>query len=345
MTTSTGDDDASYLAWGHVRSLLDVGLSTAQLEDWLKAHSTSAIAPLFQYALAVHHARDQHYAQALQVSEGLDLTTLPQRVLGSYYTKIYWWNATDPAGVQQQIQAMLTEQRQRWQQLQQLQTQNTAAARYQIAADWAGAGGWKNGYLAIWTEDRNYLLPTGDWGDEYCQYYWICNVSQRGAEGVRSSYQQSSQNAIAISLLQSLIEDAQTPDPLREKALYMAASTALWQWEDHPLGETFRIHPIAGMQSSLAAPKPDSAGADYDTWQIQYNQLKQDYLDYLDETIAALQQQFPDSPYLDDLLFSRYAMSGERRYLQKIVDQYGAGDRAAEARFLLAQPQQNPTGT
>ncbi|HEY9638889.1 MAG TPA: hypothetical protein V6C57_00305 [Coleofasciculaceae cyanobacterium] len=341
MTDSIGDDDASYLAWGHVRSLLDVGLSSAQLEAWLKAHATSAIAPLFQYALAVHYARDQRYAQALQVSEGLDLTTLPKSVLGSYYTKIYWWNATDPAALQQQMQSMLTEQRQRWQHLQQLQAQNTPAARYQIAADWAGAGGWKNGYLDLWTEDRHFLLPTGDWSDDYCQYYWICNVSERGAEAVRSSYQQSSQNAIALSLFQPLIDDAH-PAPLREKALYMAASTALWQWEDHPLGETFRIHPLAGMQTSLAAPS-SSGEVDYSARQAQYQQLEQDYLGYLDSTIAALKQQFPHSQYIDDLLFSRYAMSGKPEYLQEIVDQYGAGDRAAEARFLLAQPPRSRT--
>jgi hypothetical protein len=342
MTQRVGDGDAKYLAWAHLRSLLDVGLSSEQMEKLPQLYRSTAIAPLFRYALAVRYARAQNYAQALQASEGLDLTTMPETVLSSYYNSRFSYSlpaeANQAAVVQQKMQAMLSEQRQRWQRLRQLQTANTPEARYQIASDWAGEGGWKNGYLALWDNSRTFYLPTGEWSNEYCNRFWVCDAS-RGAEAVRSSYQQASQNAIALSLYKPLVDDPNTPAPLREKALYMSASTLLWQWEDHPIGETYRIHPLAGVNSSLSTPDPaatENSDAAYDAWQARLQQIEQDYLSYLDQTIATLRQQFPQSQYTDDLLFSRYAMSGQPQYLQQIVEKYPTGDRAAEAQFLLA---------
>lgn len=331
MTQQVGDSDATYLAWPHLRSLLDVGLTLPQIERLPQLYRSTAIAPLFRYALAVHYARHHDYANALATSDGLDLTQIPETVLGRYYNPRLFGGRPNPrqqpALVQQAMQQMLTEQRQRWQRLQQWQRENTPEAIYQIAADWAGAGGWKNGYLAIWDGNRAYHLPTGDWGDPaLCRAFWVCDTALRGEEAVRTSYQLASSNAIALALFQRLLDDPATPAPLREKALYESAATLLRQWEDYPLGETRQIHPPAGILSTVtlaaSATEPEPL-------------LKPDYLATLDARIAALQQEFPASSFIDDLLFSRYAMSGERQYLQQIVTQYPQGDRAAEAEFLL----------
>ncbi len=341
MQAPMGDGDALYLAWPHVRTLLDVGFSTTELETLVEQHRDRAIAPLLTYALAVHQARDQDYDKALSTSENLDLTAMPLEVLGSYYgDQIWFWRPLEPDKIQASLQTLLNEQRQRWLQLQQWQAEDTPESWYQIASNWAGAGGWKNGYLGVWEEARTYLLPTGSWGDDYCQIYWVCNASLRTADALRTSYQQASQNAIALQLYEQILTDPRTPDSLQEKTLYMAASTLLWQWEDHPLGETFRIHPPAGV-TAVQVSLPDSLEP-YERWQAQLEQTEQSYIAYLEKTIAQLQQEFPDSPYIDDLLFSRFAMSGEMEFLQQIVEQYPEGDRAQEARFLLQHRRSQP---
>jgi DNA-binding transcriptional MerR regulator len=341
MTQPLGDGDATYLAYPHIRTMLDVGLTTEQIQTLVQKYQNQSIAPLFRYALAVRQARSQHYTEALKTSEGIDLSQLSPTILGSYYHKVLWYGEGDRLSqVQQRMQAMLTEQRQRWQHLQQLQTENTPASRYDLASDWAGAGGWKNGYLAVWEGHRTSLLPTGAWEDDHCKVFWVCNSDLRDQTAMRSSYQQASRNAIAVNLYQSLLSDPQTPASLREKTLYMTASTLLWQWENYPLGETVRIHPPAGILATEPIPHLGNTD-DYDQWQVGYNQIQHDYETSLDQTIAKLKQEFPQSIYIDDLLFSRFAIGGDRPYLQQIVAQYPNGDRAAEARFLLAHPKEN----
>jgi hypothetical protein len=124
MTETPGDGDASYLAFPHVRTLLDIGLTTQQVETLYEQYRDEAIAPLFRYALAVRQARSHHYGEALELSEGLDLTEMPAEILASYYRNYSWFSSYNrQAEIQIEMQQMLTEQRQRWQQLQQLQEQ------------------------------------------------------------------------------------------------------------------------------------------------------------------------------------------------------------------------------
>ncbi|HEY9699899.1 MAG TPA: hypothetical protein V6D10_21750 [Trichocoleus sp.] len=347
MTQSIGDGDAKYLAWAHLRTLLDVGLTTDQLQQVLNQYQTQPIAPLFRYALAVHQARDQDYATALQTSAELDLTQMPETVLGSYYNPQIFssynqgWQMNpmySPQAIQQRMQSMLTEQRQGWQKLRQLQATDTPASRYELASAWAGSGGWKYGYLAVWDDRRTSVLPTGTWSDEYCQIFWVCNTQLRGRDGVQANYQEGSQNAVALSLYESLLNQKDLPAAIQEKALFMKAATLLSQWEDYPIGETFRIHPPIGVQSAIQAAdsSPDDSEAAYQAWEQQYNQIEQDYLTALDQSIAQLEAIAPQSQYIDDLLFSRFIISGQAQYLEKIVTQYPQGDRVAEAHFLLA---------
>ena len=57
--------------------------------------------------------------------------------------------------------------------------------------------------------------------------------------------------------------------------------------------------------------------------------------DFLDETIATLEADFPESRYIDDLLFSSYFYTEDSSYLEKLVEFYPDEDRAEEAIFLL----------
>jgi hypothetical protein len=337
MTDPMGDRDALYLAWGHVRTLLDVGLTPAQLQTLLKEPESARIAPLLQYTLAVRQARMQNYTQALQTSAQLDLTQMSPQVLGSYYSNlwVWWFQENKPAAMQQQMQTFLQEQRQRWQQLQRWQQENTPTSRYQIATHWANPGGWKNGYLPIWNDYRISFLPTGSWSSYYCQVYWSCNNRQRGADEIRAAYQPASQNATAIALYQAVLNDPKTPAELREKSLYMTAMTLLHQWENYPWGETMRIHPPAGVATS-PQPLDLDFDRDYNNWQRANTRLQQDYQRRIDNILTELQVKFPKSAYIDDLLFSNYFLSGQSRYLQQLLDRYPQSDRAEEARFLLS---------
>jgi hypothetical protein len=60
-----------------------------------------------------------------------------------------------------------------------------------------------------------------------------------------------------------------------------------------------------------------------------------DYQKWIDEIIGELQVKFPQSQYIDDLLFSSFFLSDRPHYLQTILERYPNSDRAAEAKFLL----------
>ena len=345
MTSDIGDRDALYLAYPHIRTLLDVGLTAEQIQTLSQEPNYQAIAPLLRYAVAVKAARSQDYAKALQTSENLSLTAMPAKILESYYKAGWsWWTGDKTAEVQQEMQAMLTEQRQRWQQLLTLKTENTPDSRYQLASNWAGEGGWKNGYLPIWDGSRTYYLPTYystsqrspvEATDRWdCRFWWVCDLSKRGESAVRQAYQSGSQNAIALSLYQQLLDDPKTPPHLREKTLYMVAMTLLWQWENHDLGETTRIHPPAGVPKGTQRFNPDTDETSPD--------IGEAYQTRIDGILTELQVRFPNSSYPDDLLFSSYFLSNQPRYLQQLVQRYPTSDRAAEAQFLLAHRTSKP---
>jgi hypothetical protein len=341
MVTPTGDNDARYLAYPHVRSLLDVGLSGEQVQTLLSEKENAEISPLLQYTLSVKYARSQNYAKALETSEQLDLTTMSPQVLDSYYTANWaWWDNAKTNEIQKAMQTMLTEQRSRWKQLLDLQKESTVESRYQIASNWAGEGGWKNGYLALWDESRTYHLPTSyststrypiEDNDRWdCRYWWVCDLGKRGETTVRAAYQTASQNAVAISLYQQLLDDPKTLPAIRERTLYMTAMTLLWQWENHNPDETLRIHPPAGVPMG-------SKVIDQYSGEVSPN-IGGAYQSRIDGIVTELQVKFPNSPYTDDLLFSSYFLSGRSTYLKQLIDRYPTSDRAQEAKYLLAHP-------
>jgi hypothetical protein len=371
MTQRTGDGDARFRGYPRVKALLDVGLSNNQIQELLQDPESAAIAPLLQYALAVHHARDQDYAGALQISAGLDLTHMSHLVLSplSWETSLSddfrgTYTAKELLSTWQQMQAMLVEQRQRWQQLLTWQRQNTPESRYQIASSWAEISGWKNGYLPVWETYRRWDLPTfynytykpsGDLkarfeSDEYrideCRRMWVCDLSRRAPKTVRETYQHANSNAVAISLYQKLLDNPKTLGPIREKTLYMIGATLFWQQGRFASGETQRIHPPAGVYVGPKVKRESGWNSIYvfpaDHY-LEFN-IAKDYQQRIDGLIAELQQKFPTSSYIDDLLIDNYFLSWEPRYLKQIVEKYPKSDRAQEANFLLTHPVANMVG-
>ena len=65
------------------------------------------------------------------------------------------------------------------------------------------------------------------------------------------------------------------------------------------------------------------------------NDIRNDYQLYVDSIIEALKRQFPNSKYIDDLLFGNYFLSDQRSYLDELVSSFPDSDRASEAKFLV----------
>ncbi len=331
MSAPAGDGDAAYLAWAHIRTLLDVGLSVPELAKLAGEPSAKAFQPLIQYAIAVHQARNHNYRQALDTLAKIDFSQLSDALLNRYYGLDDWsWVGFPMVEIfRKDLLATVEQQKQRWEQLDKWQKENTPEARYRIASDWAGQGGWINGYLPIWDGFRLYHLPTNSWDVVAgCQEWWVCDPMRRSPFAMRQSYQAGSQLATALALYQKLLADPATPANLREKSLYMSAMLLLEQWEDHDYGETVRIHPPAGVKDTTQ-PTMD--------WQVRENTIKRDYLRRIEEITQELQSKFPNSPYIDDLLFSSFFLSENPKFLQQIVQQYPNGDRFVEAKFLLSR--------
>ncbi|MEY3302371.1 MAG: hypothetical protein ACK5C4_09240 [Pseudanabaena sp.] len=333
MAQPMGDRDAVYLAFPHVRTLLDVGLSIDQMQTLLQEPENQVLAPLLQYAIAVQYARSQDYAKALEIASDVQLASLPDQILEAYYyPQGRWWQQDNQvASFKREAQSLLGEQKLRWQKLHQWQIENTPESRYQIASDWAGMGGWKNGYLAIWDGFRAYYLPT-DWN---CREWWVCDPSKRSEADILAKYQAGSQNAIALSLYQKLLEDNQLSTALREKSLYMVAMTLLYQWENHTFSETQRIHPPVGVSASKLYQLTSRNSYSYQDYEQREKSMRVDYQRRIDSIITELQVKFPQSQYIDDLLFSSFFLSEQSNYLQRLVDRYPNSDRATEAKFLL----------
>jgi hypothetical protein len=332
MVQPMGDRDALYLAFPHVRTLLDVGLSIEQMQTLLNEPENQPVAPFLQYAIAIQYARSQDYAKALEISANVQLEAIPDQILEDYYyPQGNWWQQDNRvANFKKESQKLLSEQKLRWQKLRQWQIENTPESRYQIASDWAGVGGWKNGYLPIWDGFRTYLLPT-DWN---CREWWVCDPSKRSEAEILAKYQSGSQNAIALSLYQKLLEDNSLSTTLREKSLYMVAMTLLAQWENHTFSETQRIHPPSGVTASKQY-QPNRRLYSYQDYEQQERSMRSDYQRRIDGIITELQVKFPQSQYIDDLLFSSFFLSEQPNYLKQLLERYPNSDRAAEAKFLL----------
>jgi hypothetical protein len=248
--------------------------------------------------------------------------------------------------VRQEMQEMLVEQRQRWQQLLSWQQENTPESRYKIASSWATTGGWKNGYLPLWNGRRAVNLPASNpqedinrdssrhSNDYWCQLSWVCDRASRGEAAVRTAYQKGNSNAVALALYQNILNDPKTPHTVRERSLYMVAATLMEQWDNfYSIREMHQIHPPAGV---IAGPKK-RVDRSYGKTYLELN-IAADYQRRIDGLIAELEAKFPRSSYTDDLLMFSYFLSWQPRYLKQIVEKHPNSDRLEEAQVLLSTP-------
>jgi hypothetical protein len=353
MAQPMGDRDALYLAFPHIRILLNVGLSIDQMQILLQDPDNQPLAPFLQYAIAIQYARSQDYAKALETAENINLETLPDRILEAYFypqdprRKYYSWYDR-VARYRKESQSLLSEQKLRWQKLLQWQIENTPESRYQIASNWAGIGGWKNGRLNLPVLQGNqlYQLPSPSYqGYQGCRKWWVCDESKLDYKEIMTKYREHSENAIAISIYQELLEENSTSPTVREKTLYMLAMTLFDQWENHTFSERQNIHPPAGVTATVSfnqfnvsieriiSTLPAAIGKRYHFDREQ--RLRSDYLKRIHDIIAELQSKFPQSTYIDDLLFSSFFLSRQTSYLKTLLERYPNSDRAAEAKFLL----------
>jgi hypothetical protein len=115
----------------------------------------------------------------------------------------------------------------------------------------------------------------------------------------------------------------------------MVAMTLLYQWENHTFSETQRIHPPVGVSASKPYQLTSRNSYSYQDYEQREKSMRVDYQRRIDSIITELQVKFPQSQYIDDLLFSSFFLSEQSNYLQRLVDRYPNSDRATEAKFLL----------
>jgi len=95
-----------------------------------------------------------------------------------------------------------------------------------------------------------YELPNPSYQD--CRKWRVCDESKRVYEEIRTKYREHSENAIAISIYQELLEDNSISPTVREKTLYMLAMTLFGQLENHTFSERQNIHPPAGLTTTVS---------------------------------------------------------------------------------------------
>jgi hypothetical protein len=366
LTEKVGDGDVSFRAYEYLRPLLDVGLSIQQIEILLDEPQTKPIGALFKYSLAIKHARIHNYRQALEISKNLDLELerISEMVINNS-----WSLSWRIGSLGKEARKMLIEQRQRWQKLLLWQEENTPESLYQIASSWANAGGYKNGYLPIWNRGRAIYIPTGTGRTEsrdVCERLWVCDLNQRSTAEVREAYQLGNPNAVAVALYQRLLDEPSTPSQVREKTLFMTASTLLKQYQIFLSDENLRIHPLAGVKTSLKfwekgyrLPSFNNSDLPKEIWSEYFSYSQNvwekatkedpDYAAKVDEMVKddtrrrigeitnELKAKFPQSIYIDDLLFAQYFLGDHKdtNYLKEIIKDYPNGDFAAEAKVIL----------
>jgi hypothetical protein len=88
----------------------------------------------------------------------------------------------------------------------------------------------------------------------------------------------------------------------------------------------------SGQYRQLSSSRRSYAYQDYEQ---REKSMQSDYQRRIDGIITELQVKFPQSNYIDDLLFSSFFLSEQTSYLQRLLDRYPQSDRAAEAKFLL----------
>jgi hypothetical protein len=321
LDRNVGDGDMDHAIWLRLTSMLDVGMTEAELATLVRLHPLSRFGPIIRYARAVRRARANDFRGAIALSEGLDVS--PEfRVLSDRHL-LY-----EPAGVARDFDA----QRKRWRELAALiPNLRTASidARDRLASAWSDDDGWKIGYLDLfngWRQGGAELLGDPD-------FRW---------DGLAPLAQGANQNAQTIALAKPLTTRS-VPVAVRRRnqrrvivALY-EQQTAFPDIETHAMGSLFSLPSSAGFDVSvLPATRPFARPGDPYYREAARGAAIDDW--WARQTIVEAERyvaEYPDDGFSSTALLAAYEVSGHTKYLRQVIDLYPDGPRTEEARALL----------
>lgn len=328
LTDPVGDRDMTY----HIRlrflTLLDVGVDPEDLAQVVRDQAAHPLSSLFHYGLAVRRARQHDYTQALELSQMLTLDPVIQQTPGWHWNR--WWYNQDLGS---SLDSQLAQQRLRWQTLQRWQRMRTPQERIHLAQDWGSWTGWRNGYLVLFNGFRN-----GGTGYAYWQDPQTATVDQALA---RQGLQQANHNAQAITLVQPLLEDPDTPAPMIEQALWLQLSTLYRQYASYPPAETLGMVPLMALgdpdPTLFEVTVPDWVQNDsrYYNYYLEQSQQQAWYIRHAIRLARELISRFPQTHLGDDALLGVYELTQDPGYLEELLQRFPAGDRSEEARVWL----------
>ncbi|MEN9225037.1 MAG: hypothetical protein Q6M54_06145 [Thermostichus sp. DRC_bins_24] len=327
-----GDGDMRYSLRSRLLLLLDTGTSRSDLETFLSDHSDHPLATAVRYALAVRHAREHRYDQALQLTENLSLDALLDRY--PLLDGSYWLSDWDPeAGTRPRLDPELQGQRERWRKLSRWQNQSTPQQRYQLAAHWASFQGWRNGYLWLFNQTRAASL---NWDP--------LQPPPPEATSSLTDHQRANHHAVAAQLFGSLLQDPATPADVQEKSLYWQVVILYRQYTSYPPGETEAIHPLPGFPAAIGedaslfnTPLPDyvDPGSPGYRYFLEAKALQNWYARQAIQAGNELLARFPRSRYAGDVLMSLYGLTVDITFLERLLAQFPDSERALEAEYAL----------
>lgn len=330
-----GDGDMRYVLRRRLLLLLDSGATPGELQAFLDRHGDHPLAAAVRYALAVRYAREHRYDQALRLTENLALDAVLERyplLDGSYW--LYDW---DPEpGSRTPLDPEIQAQRKRWRELRRWQARSTPQQRYQLAAHWAAADGWRNGYL--WLFNRNRAAGLSLDAEERTP------PRPAASDGSLSNYQRANHHAVAAELLGSVLADPSAPAHLQEKSLYWQVVILYRQYTAYPPDETAAIYPLPGFPPGVTedaslfdTPLPDYVDPSDpgDRYFLEAKALRDGYARQAIYAGNELLARFPQSRYAGDVLMSLYGLTGDATFLGRLLAQFPDSDRALEAALEL----------
>lgn len=329
-----GDGDMRYVLRRRLLLLLDSGATPSELQAFLDRHGEHPLAAAVRYALAVRFAREHRYDLALQLTENLALDAVLDR-----YPLLdggYWLDDWDPVPASRTpLQPKIQAQRERWRQLSRWQAQSTPQQRYQLAAHWAAADGWRNGYLWLFNQTRAGGLSGDADGSA---------PPQPASSSSLSDYQRANHHAVAAELLGSVLADPTAPAHLQEESLYRQVLILYRQYTTYPPEETAAIYPLPGFPPGVTEDTSlfDTSLPDYvDPGSLSYSYfleakaLQDGYARQAIYTGNELLNRFPQSRHAGDVLMALYGLTGDVAFLGRLLTQFPDSERALEAALEL----------
>lgn len=329
LMSPVGDGDMYGQLWSRFLYLLDVGTKDADLDAWLGSHKGDPLEGLIAYARGVRYARVHAYGKAF------DQTAAFAATLRAAAARMTALDQAVPFDTERVI-AAVNAQAARWHHLGSWVIYTVGDLhpehRELVIQEWAGPAGWTIPYLALYDGMR-----MGGGGPDI--------PTAMDPKDLAENYRHASALATALELTSANLADKIAGPWTRERDRYRAVALLYAQLMQYPDNETLAMHPLpffppsTGGDATLYTPPPDpNAPKPGDPYSADYARLQAVQTWYVREAVAAtraLIAEFPQSAFADSALMCVYEMSGERKYLDELLQRYPDGDRAEEARAAL----------